>query len=349
MAGILDRLKNSMRKLFFKDETKFLNPSESSFEVELLNDYKLRNTYIDNSVKSFISDILYYNEKSNSNYFLQLENKYRKILSNQPKEIIDRAFEVLEKRKEQVNKGQKPEETNDEEVGKIFDIMKQYKSEIKESFIKSGGVLKHISPIEPANMEGRKIRKSIRPNNYETDILEGVFASSDEIDGRNPYIARDSNGMISVGSDIYVYGGDNIDVVKDKTNKKHAVLKKPNYAYFLNPESFEPVVDLRRDINGNAFFDFSREWISQEEIDLTDKNEVYGFKKITDVTNLLKNYQVLTDVKSQGIGKQMRSIGRDKIVNFTLEQIEQGNLRYINEEVGINNVKEKVIKEIEEK
>lgn len=61
-------------------------------------------------------------------------------------------------------------------------------------------MLKHITSIAPEKLEGGVLRRSIdRANNYETEIVNGVFASSTPVDGNNPYVARNSSGMIRLG------------------------------------------------------------------------------------------------------------------------------------------------------
>lgn len=54
-------------------------------------------------------------------------------------------------------------------------------------------------------MIGGKIRRSMnRVNNYETEQGDWTFASSEPVDGRNAYMAR-QQGMIYIGNNIYIY------------------------------------------------------------------------------------------------------------------------------------------------
>lgn len=334
----IDRLKK-LAKRIQNNDTYTVN---SVLKIDLFNENTAyRDSYIDETIGDFISVFNSRNkQKSQEEIFKGIEDKYKNILSEKPKEVLDKAFEVIENRKRQVAEGNKPKlEVLDLEVREIFDLMEKFKKEIKESFIKNKGQLTHITSVAPQEIEGRKLRKSLnRANNYETDRIDAVFTSSEPANGTNPYIARNKDGMISIGPDKYIYGGDNFLVVKDKEGTKHALLKQNNYAYFLNPDGFEPVVTLKRDNNGNPEFEFSKEWISEKEISLEDPTQAYGFTVLSDVTDLLKNYQVLSDVNCQGLGMQIRGMKKEDAIKFILEQIETGNLRYINEEAGINSI-----------
>ena len=330
---------SSMSKKIQNNDTYTIN---SPLRIDLFSDRSIdRDFYVDETIGDFISDFNSRNkQQSQEEIFKGIEDKYKNILLEKPKEVLDRAFEVIEDRKRQVAEGNKPKlEVLDPEVREIFDLMEEFKKEIKESFIKNKGQLTHITSVAPQDIEGRKLKKSSnRANNYETDRVDGVFASSESLDGTNPYIARNKDGMISIGPDKYIYGGNNFLVVKDKEGVKHALLKQNNYAYFLNPDEFEPVVTLKRDNNGNPEFEFSKEWISEEEISLEDPTQAYGFTVLSDVTDLLKHYQVLSDVNCQGLGMQIRGKKKEDAIQFVLEQIETGNLRYINEEARINSI-----------
>lgn len=300
-----------------------------------------REGYIFETIKQFLDEIKGKTAlKTNDEIIEELEEKYKRILSTKPKEAIEQTFSVIEKRREQVHQGIKPkDEKFSPEVEDILKLMESFKKEAREKLVDNDVTLIHISSIPPERMEGRKLRRSInRANNYETDLVDCVFASSEPADGTNPYIARNDGGMVLLGDNIYVYGGDNIDVSTDNSGKSHAVLKQPNYAYFINPETFEPVVCMSRDRQENPFFEFSHEWISPIEMSLTDARQVYGYKTITDISDLLKNYQVLSDVNKQGLGMKIRNMPRKDKAKFVVEQITAGNLRYINGEAKINAI-----------
>ena len=98
-------------------------------------------------------------------------------------------------------------------------------------------------------------------------------------------------------------------------------------------------------------FEFSEEWITNTEIDIRDKNQVLGIDKVEDVTSLLYNYTILCDKYSQNIGKTARKFqNSEQGLKYILEKIDDGSIRSINCETGINdrrlsiNEKEQCIK-----
>ena len=145
--------------------------------------------------------------------------------------------------------------------------------------------------------------------------------------------------MIYITSDIYVYGGDNIEVKKDENGQNHAFLKEPNYIYEINPTNFNPVVTLRKNKNGLPYFEFSEEWVSNKDVDINDSNQVKKVIEIKDITKLLGNYQVLCDVNMSGEAMKIRSCrSPQEGLKMLREEIKNGKLRHINEETGVNSI-----------
>lgn len=270
-----------------------------------------------------------------------LQEKYNKILATFSTEQVKKARRVLDKSSEEVHQTKENVslniETMNEEVKPIIQLMRQFEDEIKRIYLENGGYLTHITDVAPENMRGGKILKSKnRANNYETERGDWTFASSSPTDGRNPYLARTRGGMILIEKNAYVYGGDNIEVKTDENGKKRAILGVPNYIYKINPKKFRPVTILNCDRLGNSYFEFSEEWISNDDVDINNKEEVIGVEKITDVTELLKNYQVFCDVNREGIGMKIRTSRRGEALHILQNSIQNGNLRYINGEADIN-------------
>ncbi len=264
--------------------------------------------------------------------------EYSKQLENYSKETIDKALEFLQRRRENHGSNNDDIEINDE-VKEVFGLMKEYCETIKKIFVDNNIDITHITSVSPQELEGGIIRKSInRPNNYETERVDAVFASSSPINGNNPYIARNNSGMIRLGESTYIYGGDNIEVVSDEAGKKHAMLRKPNFIYYINPENFNPVCNLTiSPYTHKPTFEFSEEWISSTEIDISNPNQVKKVEEVKDVTKLLEHYTILCDVNSQGIGvKAIQTKNRQKALEIIKENIEEGSIRNINEETGIN-------------
>lgn len=264
---------------------------------------------------------------------------YSKRLQSFDRKSIENALDFLHKRRQNHGKDNDDIEL-DTETKKIFELMKEYGQSIKRIFVDNNIDITHITSITPEMLEGGVLRKSIdRANNYETERVDGVFASSTPIDGNNPYIARNSSGMIILGKSTYIYGNDNIDVTQDSEGKKHAMLRHPNYIYHINPDRFNPVCNLTIDSRSHEpIFEFSEEWISDSEVDISDPSQVRGIEQVRDVTNLLEHYTILCDTQSQGIGMKARQYkAKNDSLKFIEMKIEEGSVRNINQETGIND------------
>ena len=268
-----------------------------------------------------------------------ITNDYSKRLKGFNRKAIDNALDFLQRRHQNQGKDNNDIELN-AEAKEIFKLMTEYKQSIKRIIVDNSIDITHITSIAPEELEGGVLRKSIdRANNYETERVDGVFASSTPVDGNNPYIARNSSGMIRLGKSTYIYGNDNIEVTQDSEGKKHAILRKPNYIYYINPTSFNPVCNLTIDsISHEPVFEFLEEWISDSEVDISDPSQVRNIEQVKDVTNLLEQYTILCDVQSQGIGIKARQLNnKSDALEFLETKIGDGNVRNINHETGIND------------
>lgn len=268
-----------------------------------------------------------------------LTASYSKRLEEYSEMAIENALDFIKQR--QINEGRADNDISlSDEAKDIFKLMQEYEDSIKKVFIDNNICLTHITEVAPDELENRKLRKSInRPNNYFTERVDGVFASSTPIDGRNLYIARNGWGMVRLADSTYIYGNDNINIIQDSEGKKHAILKQPNYIYKINPAKFKPVCNLTIDhYTHKPIFEFSEEWITNTEIDIRDKNQVLGIDKVEDVTSLLYNYTILCDKYSQNIGKTARKFqNSEQGLKYILEKIDDGSIRSINSETGIND------------
>ena len=100
-------------------------------------------------------------------------------------------------------------------------------------------------------------------------------------------------------------------------------------------------------ISHEPVFEFSEEWISDSEVDISDPSQVRNIEQVKDVTNLLEQYTILCDTQSQGIGIKARQLNnKSDALEFLETKIEDGNVRNINHETGIND-KELVSAELE--
>ncbi len=265
--------------------------------------------------------------------------RYSKELQGFDRKTIDNALDFLQRRYQ--NHGR---DNDDIELGteakKIFELMSEYGQSIKRIFVDNNIDITHITSIAPEKLEGGVLRKSIdRANEYETERVNGVFASSTPVDGNNPYIARTSSGIIRLGKSTYIYGSDNIEVTQDSEGKKHAMLRQPNYIYHINPDRFNPVCNLTIDPRSNEpTFEFSEEWISDSEVDTSDHSQVRSVEQVKDVTSLLEHYTILCDTQSQKIGVKARQFKtKNKALKFIEMKIKDGSVRNINQETGIND------------
>lgn len=281
-------------------------------------------------------------EKSKKNIYKDkielLTKKYSRCLESFSKDAIDNALDFLQRRNTNNGRNDKDIELC-KEAKEIFKLMQEYGQSIKEIFVDNNINITHITNVAPEKLEGGILRRTLdKANMYETERIDGVFASSSPVNDNNPYIARTSSGMIKLGKSTYIYGGDNITVTQDSEGKKHAILKKPSYIYYINPASFTPVCNLT--INPNTHkpvFEFSEEWISDTTIDVFNSNQTRNIDKVEDITNLLKHNTILCDVKSQDIGIKARQLkSREKFLQYVTEKINDGSVRNINQETGIN-------------
>lgn len=264
---------------------------------------------------------------------------YSQKLQGFDRKAIDNALDFLQRRRQNHGQGNDDIEL-DTEAKKIFELMTEYKQFIKRIFVDNNINITHITSIAPEQLDGMVLRMSIdRANNYETERVNGVFASSSPIDGNNPYIARNSSGMIVLGKSTYIYGNDSIKVTQDSEGKKHAMLRQPNYIYHINPDRFNPVCNLTIDPRSHdPIFEFSEEWISDSEVDILDHSQVRNIEQVRDVTSLLKHYTILCDTQSQGIGIKARQFKtEDEALKFIAIKIEDGSVKNINQEAGIND------------
>ena len=265
--------------------------------------------------------------------------EYSRKLQDFDKKDIDNAISFLKKRYQNYGRDNEDIELSDE-AKEIFELKTKYGKEIKKIFIDNNIDLTHITSISPKKLEGGVLRKSIDSlNMYETERVDAVFASSTPIDGKNPYIAWKDGELVKLRDSEYIYGNNNIEITKDSEGKNHAMLKEPNYIYHINPEKFEPVCNFTIDkITNEPVFEFSDEWISNTEVDISDNNQVRKVEEVRDVTSILENHTILCDKYSQRIGmKAITFKNKEEGIKFIAGKIREGSVRNINEETGIND------------
>ena len=274
---------------------------------------------------------------------------YSRKLQDFDKKDIDNAINFLKRRYQ--NHGRDNDDIKlTDNAKKIFELKTEYGNDIKKIFVDNNIELTHITSISPEKLEDGIIRKSSGVlNNYETERVDAVFASSTPVDGNNPYIAWKDGELVKLGDSEYIYGNDNIEITKDSEGNNHAMLKEPNYIYHISPDKFEPVCNFTIDKTTNEpVFEFSDEWISDTEVDISDNKQVKKIEEVRDVTSLLENYTILCDKYSQRIGIKAIKFGNEKEgMQFIAEKIKEGSVRYINGEAGINARYNKKLEEYE--
>ncbi len=272
-----------------------------------------------------------------------LQSRYNMKLNTYASKSVERVLTILQEKKENFQLDLHAESSEKDilnaEIGQIFDLIERYAYDIKRIFISHKIPITHITDISPKQMISGKISKSFnRLNNYETEKGDWVFASSAPLEGRNPYIARNPKlGMMFIGDNTYIYGGDNIEVQQGIDGNSVVKLKKPNYIYNINPQNFKPVVTIKRNKDGKVVFDFSEEWISEQEVDINDKEQVINIEKVDDITELVRHYQILCDVYQTGEALKIRnSHSKEEALSILFDGIVDGNLKYINADANIN-------------
>lgn len=174
----------------------------------------------------------------------------------------------------------------------------------------------HISVYSPEELDGK-----LMPHRNTTITGEDVCAVfAEEASEGNPYLARDSRAGMYCFKDIVVYNSENIHHEDGKL-----LLNRPTYIYDLPTEGFEKVV------NGDT-----KEYILRDkEIAVSDCDVT----KVEDVTSLCNNKQLFSSRDGKHIGKtlyQLAMTNKEDAFDYLHEQIDNGNLVYHNEYVGIN-------------
>lgn len=342
-----DEIYEKLDRLYMKSTTK--TPEQIVEDILEKEEYsKILNKY---PKTKFLLDK--WKEKSKDYTYMDkirlIGEEYSRKLQDFDKKDIDNAISFLKRRYQNKGKDNEDIELSDE-AKKIFDLKTEYGKEIKKIFIDNNIDLTHITSISPKELKGGILRKSIDSlNMYETERVDAVFASSTPIDGKNPYIAWKDGELVKLGDSEYIYGNNNIEITKDSEGKNHAMLKEPNYIYHINPEKFEPVCNFTIDKTTNELvFEFSDEWISDTEVDISDNKQVKKIEEVKDVTNILESNTILCDKYNKRIGIQAKDYkSRGERMQFIAEKIQEGSVRYINGEAGINARYNKKLEEYE--
>ena len=185
------------------------------------------------------------------------------------------------------------------ETAEIEDLLYEFKCEIKNFYLDNGISL---SSVVPGVYDTLKRSENIL-NQYEREIGDWVFASSQD-DDKNVYRLRSSgSGMYRLEDNRFILWGNNLEE-KDEL----LFVNEPSYSYKLKSDKFMPVVSfaLTRDGYGQVLFD--DEWTSDQDLEKDDIEEITQIQNVTDV---LRNVNILSISNNRAI-EQVKNILRDR-------------------------------------
>lgn len=321
---------SGIKKKFF-EEKENLQQAERAMQLVTQKYNELLKSFDTNQLLN--TTIIYDYKKAQTQYLLstnntQIEEEDRAIIDENFSQYIRNTFGIeciasdIRKLIEESNITSKP----------VLDVINLYKKELSSTYMKYSPVLRHATNV--GGLSELNASQN-RENQYLNEIVNAVFASSGYNDMEN-YIGRANVGGMQVVGDIVVYPKNPFEdknKIKEDGNVK---LKDKVYLYSMDVSKFEPVVDFRRDKDGNYKLDFDQEWISRNdsvecECEIIDgiPKEVFKQKHF-----FYKNEKI--DVRTLIIGKSKEEITKNLLV-----AINSGKLGYINGELGIEeaNVK----------
>lgn len=277
-------------------------------------------------------------------YISNLYMKYSRLLLEYEQKDILEAIDFYEKCKQKVAEGfytnidvEVSNEEN-EKIKKIISLQRKFEDEIKQYFIENDLSIIHVTDKSPQDLKNNRLYPSnLQANHYETERGDYFFATSNQIDGESLYLARNPKDGMIVQGDICIYGNDIFKTSYDSEGNRRLYLKNANYCYELSPEDFVPVTMLKMNKSGIPYFEFSEEWITDAPININNRFQVRNINKIQDVTSILKQHQVFTDVNGTGEAIDiLRAKTRKEAEERFIQKIKSKKIRYINQMIGIN-------------
>lgn len=315
---------SGIKKKFF-EEKENLQQAERAMQLVTQKYNELLKSFDTNQLLN--TTIIYDYKKAQTQYLLstnntQIDEEDRAIIDENFSQYIRNTFGIeciasdIRKLIEESNITSKP----------VLDVINLYKKELSSTYMKYSPVLRHATNV--GGLSELNASQN-RENQYLNEIVNAVFASSGYNDMEN-YIGRANVGGMQVVGDIVVYPKNPFEdknIIKEDGNVK---LKDKVYLYSMDVSKFEPVVDFRRDKDGNYKLDFDQEWISRNdsvecECEIIDGIPKEAFKQ---KQFFYKNEKI--DVRTLITGKSKEEITK----NFLIA-INSGKLRYINGELGI--------------
>lgn len=315
---------SGIKKKFF-EEKENLQQAERAMQLVTQKYNELLKSFDINQLLN--TAIIYDHKKAQTQYLLstnntQIDEEDRAIIDENFSQYIRNTFGIeciasdIRKLIEESNITSKP----------VLDVINLYKKELSSTYMKYSPVLRHATNV--GGLSELNASQN-RENQYLNEIVNAVFASSGYNDMEN-YIGRANVGGMQVVGDIVVYPKNPFEdknKIKEDGNVK---LKDKVYLYSMDVSKFEPVVDFRRDKDGNYKLDFDQEWISRNdsvecECEIIDGIPKEAFKQ---KHFFYKNEKI--DVRTLITGKSKEEITKNLLV-----AINSGKLGYINGELGI--------------
>ena len=232
-------------------------------------------------------------------YFYDLMRDYsRKLNTEYTEDQVSDYFAFEKSLQDRVNSGENVNFEaevlkSSDNIKNIYGLMSNFQDAIKNTYLEHNDCLYHISNIPPEKLTNG----TFTPSKNIVDCFgfergDFFFASSQAPCKDNFYIARTPEAGSFKRNDLFVYGGNNINLSLGENGENRIELKNSNYCYKLNPDSFLPVVSLQRNGNGSYSLAFSDEWKSRESFNISNKNEVLGIDTIKDVSVILEGHRV---------------------------------------------------------
>ncbi len=169
------------------------------------------------------------------------------------------------------------------EAQPVTDLLATLKEDLRVEIKKRQTGLWHVT--DQKNLKTIRASEK-RMTMYRNDYLSAVFATSDERQ-KLLYAARAAGGGMTVDDEIGVCRFDTEPFVSHAGDI--CTLKKTAYAYELDPEPFEPVIDFLSEKDGHARIFYGSEWVCR-----SGSVPVQGCHEITqiDVRKLGENMQI---------------------------------------------------------
>lgn len=196
-----------------------------------------------------------------------------------------------------------------EQTKEIEKHLLECKNKIKE-FYSNNNI--SLTSIVPGVYDSLKKSKNIL-NQYEREIGDWVFASSEDVD-KNVYRLRvSSSGMYRISENTYIIWGNHLEECEGQL-----IVNKPSYLYELKSDKFMPVVSLGRSENGSFCILFGDEWTSDRNL---VQEDILSINQIQNVTDVLKSSNILSVSDSNVIEEIRKTLNNKALTQQEKEKV----------------------------